>query len=112
MIYGKINPPAEKIDQVTPFSSVTYSADIMAVVARPYILGSNQVNFVVWFGNATVSGTTVTDYLPIMNSNIVLSGEEITTWGTDDSKILRDIAVKLGTSVTDVLSGDTSPFLG
>ena len=35
MLLAKINPAAEKITEVTPFSSVTTSLDYMTAIAKP-----------------------------------------------------------------------------
>lgn len=50
MLYGKINPPATSVEQTTPFSAITKTADLMVVIARPYALGATNVNFQVSFG--------------------------------------------------------------
>lgn len=108
MLYGKINPPATTIHQVTPFSSTTETANLMIVIARPYVLGSTNVNFEVIFGNGDISGNTVTNFRSIINHNTTLGKSSLESWGLDDSVILTEVATKMGTIVIEVLTGTTN----
>jgi hypothetical protein len=98
MLYAQITPAAEKTTQVTPFSAITESADLMYAVARPYTLGTTKVNFQVTFGNGTITNGKVSNFQELLSSNINLSGDELSNWGTDDSVVLSTIATKLGTT--------------
>ena len=42
----------------------------------------------------------------VTNTSVVLEGEELASWGTDDSVILSAIASKLGTSVVSTVVVD------
>ena len=108
MLYGKINPPASTIHQATPFSSTTETADLMMVIARPYILGSTKVNFEVIFGNGDISGNTVTNFRSILSSNVTLGRSSLESWGLDDSVILTEVATQMGTNIIEVLTGTTN----
>lgn len=110
MLYGKINPPASSTQQVTPFSAITQTADLMAVIARPYPLGATKVNFEVVFGNGEISGNTVTNFRSILNLNTTLGKSKLVTWGLDDSVILNEIATQMGTNVIEVLTGTTGMY--
>lgn len=110
MLYGKINPPAVSVVQVTPFSSTTITADLMVVIARPYALGSTNVNFQVTFGNGEISGDTITSFENIINSNIILGQEQIKSWGLDDTVIMNEIAKDMGTQVIATYTGSTGRF--
>jgi len=53
MLLAKINPAAEKVTEVTPFSSTTISLEYMTAIARPYVAGATQTNFALEFGTIT-----------------------------------------------------------
>jgi len=98
MLYAQITPAAEKTTQVTPFSAITESADLMLAVARPYTLGASRVNFQVTFGNGTITDGKVSNFQELLSSNVTLTSDELSNWGTDDSVVLGTIATKLGTT--------------
>lgn len=110
MLFGKINPPASVVHQISPFSSTTQTADLMMAIARPYRLGSTKVNFEVIFGNGDISGDTVTNFVSVTNSNTTLGKSSIESWGLDDSIILNEIAVQMGTNIVQVLTGSTDNY--
>lgn len=110
MLFGKINPPASTVHQVSPFSSTTQTAELMAAIARPYLLGSSKVNFEVIFGNGDISGDTVTNFISVTNSNITLGKSSLESWGLDDSIILSEIATQMGTNVVEILTGTTNNY--
>jgi len=102
MIVAKISPSASFVKQVGPFAQPqTEFFEYFAVFARPYIAGSAFTNFEVQFG--TCSQPVNSGELPVFNrsesTNIVLSSEELSTWGTDDTILLNLVAGKMGTSV-------------
>lgn len=106
MIFGQINPVATVLQQSTPFGSTTITGSYMTAVARPYVLGAQQVNFQVVYGNCTFDASgSVVNFQQIFSDNVVLSGSAISTWGEDDTVILNDIAAQQGTSVVAVVSG-------
>ena len=110
MIFGKINPEATVVQQTTPFGGTTIKGAYMTAVARPYVLGANQVNFQVVYGNCTfdTGSGEVTNFQQIFSDNIVLSGSVISTWGEDDAVILDAIATQQGTTVTEIVSGSNN----
>ena len=110
MIFGKINPPATTVHQVTPFSSTTQTADLMIAIARPYCLGSTKVRFEVIFGNGDISGDTVTNFVSVVDSGVILGKSSIESWGFDDSVILGEIATEMGTSIVQILTGSTNNY--
>jgi len=111
MLYAKISPAAEKIEQVTPFSAVTVSADYMSALARPYALGSNSVNFEVLFGNVTFDEKNdPIRFQNVLSSNIKLTTEQLQSWGTDDSVVLQQITSILGVSILSYVTIDNERF--
>ena len=77
MLYAQITPAAEKSIQLTPFSAITESADLMFAVARPYTLGAARVNFQVTFGNGTITDGKVSNFQELLSSNVNLSSDEL-----------------------------------
>jgi hypothetical protein len=107
-IFGKINPVISIMDQTSFFNpSPTYiTGSYVTAVANPYILGTNSVNFHVFYGNCEFDDNgEVTSFKSIYSDNVILSGSDIASWGEDDSVILIDIATQQGTTVTQVVSG-------
>lgn len=112
MLVAKINPAASFAKQENPFTITTLSADSIAVVARPYVLGAKEVNFEVLFGNiipATEAleaseGVDAVEAVPaqfiqVTSKSLVLNQEELENWGTDDEVALLTVATKIGANV-------------
>jgi hypothetical protein len=100
MLFAQISPQAEIITQINPFSSITTNCEYMGVLARPYVLGTESVNFELQFGNIVFTGMMdPTSFIYVRSSNIVLSGNQLTNWGIDDTYIIEEIAGILGISV-------------
>jgi hypothetical protein len=100
MLYAKITPVAERIEQITPFSAVTQSANYMSALARPYGLGSDSVNFEVIFGNITFDeNNQPVRFQNVLSNNLKLTAEQLQSWGTDDSVVLQQIASILGITI-------------
>lgn len=105
MLYAKISPAATITNQITPFQSETISADYMTVLARPYGAGAQQVNFEVVFGVVTLNETNIpTSFQRLSNTSVTMTHVELANWGIDDSVVLHDIAVKIGTSATEYVT--------
>jgi hypothetical protein len=104
MLLSKINPAAEKVTEVTPFSSTTMSLEYMTAIARPYVAGGSQTNFVVEFGTITEVEGIVTSFTTRTQTNITLTSDELSTWGTNDEVLLSIIAGKLNVSVVSYVN--------
>jgi hypothetical protein len=105
MIYAQISPAAQKIEQITPFSSVTTTANYMVAFARPYALGANKVTFQVVYGIPEFTDGTVSRFEGIAASEVDLDSSEISSWGTDDTVVFTQIASKLGISILSTVTG-------
>jgi len=112
MIFGKINPVLSLATQDTLFnpSPEFITGSYMTAVANNYLLGANQVNFRVSYGNCTFESGSVVKFDVVHSDNVVLSGSTIATWGQDDSVILEAIADEQGTTITQVVSGSAGMF--
>lgn len=112
MLVAKINPTASFVKQENPFTTTTVNADSMIVLARPYQLGANEVNFEVVFGNVTPATEAVeasegvpaqeakpAHFQQVASHMVVLTKDELANWGTDDAEAMNAVAAKLGASV-------------
>ena len=124
MLLAKISPAATFTSQSGPFAQTeTTTADYLTALARPYLVGSTQTNFEVLFGTYTAAvvgveaseGVEAVEAQPakfnhIQSSQVTLTSEELSSWGTDDAVLLNVIASKIGTSVLSTTTIDSSRF--
>ena len=104
MLIAKINPPAVKGVEVSPFSSTTINLEYMTAVARPYVPGTSSTNFQVQFGTVGLDENNVAiSFNNELNSQLTMTSEELITWGTNDDVLLDLIAAKLGVSVLEII---------
>jgi hypothetical protein len=104
MLISKINPPAKKSIELSPFNLTTEDLEYMTAIARPYIPGNSSTNFQVEFGTITINE----EGLPIrfvnqLNSQLTLTSEELSGWGTNDEVLLNIVASKLGVTNTEFI---------
>lgn len=112
MIFGKTEPVLTMITQNSLFNPTPeyITASYITAMADPYPLGAHKVNFRVYYGNCEFTDGQVTNFKVIHQDNVTLEGQDIETWGTEDSIILYIIATKQGTSVVEVVSGEVNNF--
>jgi hypothetical protein len=110
MLLAKINPAAEKVTEVTPFSSTTISLEYMTAIARPYVAGATQTNFALEFGTITEVEGVVTSFQTRTQSNLTLTSDELSTWGTNDEVLLSIIAGKLNVSIESYVNVNGNNF--
>ena len=107
MLYAKVTPSAQFIKQVTPFSSVTETAEYFTAIARPYAAGTPTTNFEVIFGNVMTNDTENSQsFVRVFASSITLTAEELINWGTNDTVMLSAVANKLGATASDFITID------
>jgi hypothetical protein len=100
MLISQITPTATKVKVISPFSSTTESLSFMTAVARPYIVGSEKTTFQIIYGNVvTDKDDKITGFKEQETQRIVLTSDELSTWGTNDETLLEIIASKLGITV-------------
>lgn len=105
MLIAKINPPAIKILETTPFSSTTKNLDYMTAIARPYTPGAPSTNFQIQFGLVNLDeNNVVISFNNETNSQLTMTSEELSTWGTTDDVLLNLIATKLGISILEIVN--------
>lgn len=110
MIFGKIDPVASVYVQNDPFNKTLVTASYIAAVARPYVLGTNSVNFQVSYGECIFESGSIVGFNTVTNSSTNLSGVAIETWGTDDKVVLGEIAEAQGTEVVQYYSSSINIF--
>lgn len=104
MLIAKINPPAIKIVETTPFSSTTKNLEYMTAIARPYVPGAQSTNFQIQFGTVSVDENNVpTNFNSENNSQVTMTSEELSTWGVSDDVLLDLIASKIGVSIIEII---------
>jgi hypothetical protein len=105
MLLAKINPPAITVRQNSPFDEPTQVlGDLMRVVAERYELGSLKVRFQVSFGYIEQPqdlNSNKPNFKVIHFDSVILEGEDIETWGEDDTVIMELIASKFNTQVVE-----------
>lgn len=100
MLFAKISPQAQIINQITPFSSETTYCEYMGVIARPYVLGTEVVNFEIQYGNLVFDELlNPINYIYVKSYVITLSGDQLNNWGIDDRYIFEEIAGILGIQI-------------
>ena len=100
----KVAQPSESI-----FKEPTIiNADYMLALARPYGLGAENVKFQVIFGSLVthpsrnINGSTLpekTVFQNLTSADVILTKEELSSWGTDDEECYNLIASKLGVQI-------------
>lgn len=109
MLFAKINPQAQVINQISPFSSVTTNCEYMGVIARPYILGTELVNFELQYGNIEFDDLlNPIRFTYVKSYGITLSGDQLTNWGIDDRYIFDEISQILGFTIVSFLEFDAN----
>lgn len=104
MLVTKINPSANKVTEVSPFSSTTQELTYMTAIARPYTPGAESTNFQIQFGTLVTNGEGVVErFNGQLNTQLTLTKEELSTWGTNDEILLSIIAEKLGVNVIEFI---------
>lgn len=104
MLIAKINPPALKVVESTPFSSSTINLDYYTAIARPYVPGSSSTNFQLQFGSVNLDDKgQIINFNNETSSQLTMTSEELVTWGTNDDVLLNLIAAKLGVSVLEII---------
>ena len=113
MLIAQISPAAQIVTETNPFAPATTEAAYMAVIARPYALGTTTVNFQVTYGTLTPApedsaAGTLPSFQGLFNTYITLSGDQLTAWGIDDTVILNEIATVVGTEIVETITVDSN----
>jgi hypothetical protein len=115
MLIAEISPAAQIVTESNPFAPVTTEAAYMAAIARPYALGATTVNFQVTYGllvpatEGTPEGT-LPSFQGLFNTSVTLSGDQLTSWGIDDTIILEEIATVVGTTIVQTITVQSNDF--
>lgn len=121
MLVAKINPPAKRVIQTSPFTVDEFTGEYMVVKCIDLVIGgssnspTDEVKFTIKFGN--LSNLTNPDGSlgrakldEVLFTTVTLTQQEVSDWGTDDSIIFNKIAQKLGFSVISIQSIEDMAF--
>jgi|688.fasta_scaffold792490_2 hypothetical protein len=110
MIIAKINPTVNFTTQVGPFSSVTITCEYLATATAEYKPGDETNPFKVMFGhfvyNDEEDPTKRTGFKNDYYMTTVLTNEELSNWGTDDTQMVLAVVTKLDLSVVEYINVD------
>jgi hypothetical protein len=105
MLLGKLLKKAYKVYQEGPFETTTAYADYIVVSTQKYVIGSDKVSFELRFGNIVIENEKER-FDKLMEINLLMTSEELSTWGTDDSVLLDLIAEKINNTITEKVNKD------
>ena len=101
MLYANINPTAKTVKQIDPFTTEIQESNYMTVIATNYGAGAEEVKFCVIFGVITDNS-----FYKNFEINTVLTAQEFSSWGSDDSILLQIVSNKIGTEITSYITTD------
>ena len=107
MLVAKINPPAKRVVQKSPFTTQEFTAEYMIAKCNKLVIGAvpgsfnDKTEFAVKFGSIKYEknpdGTDTKPLLEVVvTTNVNFTQAELSNWGTDDSVVYTLIAQKLG----------------
>ena len=120
MLVAKINPPAKRVVQVTPFQSQEFLGEYMIAKCTRLSIGAipssfnDKIEFEVKFGaikyETNLDGSQGKALLDaVTHTSIGFTHSELSNWGTDDSVVYTQIAEKLGFNIVELSTIDL-PF--
>lgn len=99
MLYAKISPEAEVTKQISPFQLETIFCDYVSIIALNYTIGYPTTKFNVMYGNIIEGAFNCN-----LGTEVELTAEELSTWGTDDSVLFTIVGQKVGFSVVEIIN--------
>lgn len=106
MLFAKINPAARAAIQDTAFSTHEKECEWMTAFTQ-YNLGQSYTTFQISFGNFTNNENPDTPAESVFDKTLTIfvdfTNEELSTWGEDDSTVFDIIALKIGTTIVEVV---------
>jgi len=111
VLFAKISPAAEVPAMISPFEYQVKIADYVTALADQYRLGASQAVFNIRYGLVTLNEAgAIVKFETLLTDRIVLEGQDIADWGTDDSVVLAKICEKLGTEAIEFVEADIDLF--
>lgn len=100
MLFAEISPVAQIIIQNNPYNNEVIDCNYMGIIARPYVLGTEVVNFELQYGNIIFDESNFPESFNYIKSyGVTLSGNQLSNWGIDDTYIFQEIATILGITI-------------
>ena len=120
MLVAKINPPAKRVIQKTPFESKEFIGEYMIARCSKLVVGAmsssfnDKIEFEVRFGSIkyekNLDGSQGKPLFDKVTHHFVnFTHSELSNWGTDDSVVYSKIADKLGFNIVETILIDL-PF--
>ena len=117
MLVAKINPPAKRVIQSTPFQSQEFLGEYMIAKCTSLVIGATSstpndvIEFEVKFGmikyETNLDGTQGKPMLDMVtHTKVKFTHNELSTWGTDDTIVYQKIADKLGFNIVNTVVMD------
>lgn len=108
MLFAKISPKANIVSQTTPFAFDVQEAEYMSAVANQYIPNSPSTTFNVIFGKFSEPAPPDEPQPPLFvkmySFSLVLTEEQLSTWGTNDDSLLEIVADVIGTQIVEFIN--------
>jgi hypothetical protein len=83
----------------------------MTAIARPYVAGASETGFQVTFGTVEVDDEgKIIKFNNETNERLVLTSEDLSTWGTNDETLLTIIAGKLNVTISEFETVESNMF--
>ena len=105
MLLGKLAKPAKKVYQDGAFNSTIATAEYLNITASKYVIGEDKSHFDVRFGNIIIENEKERFDI-LLREEVVMTTNELASWGTDDSVVLDLIAEKIGTTIVEKVIKD------
>ena len=107
MIIAKLTHPIIKTYHGLNFSTITVSGSYLTANTQEYILGAPFSSFMCRVGTLEYDESGLAKYFKDFSRNkVILTSEELSNWGTDDTACLEAIVTKLGLEVEEYLDLD------
>jgi hypothetical protein len=107
MLLSKISPSAQIVSQATPFTSSVTVAPYMTVIANPYVPDAETTTFTISFAYKSdpvpPQDPQPAPYVFVYNYQLMLTKEELDTWGTNDEDLYQIVANKIGCSIIEFI---------
>jgi hypothetical protein len=105
LLLGKLAKPATKVYQDGAFNSTIATAEYLNITSVRYVIGEDRSLFELRFGNLVIENETERFDI-LLRQDIIMTTNELSNWGADDSVVLDLIAEKIGTTIVEKVIKD------
>jgi len=105
MIIAKLTEPIVRFYQTNTLTPITVSGSYLVASTQEYILGAPNSTFTYRVGNLEMDENGEAKFFKeFIRNQILLTSDELSNWGIDDTACLQAIATKLGIEVDEFLN--------